>query len=367
MTLTILLDQVLAPVPGGVGRYSAELAKALVPLVEPDQLTGWTTRASAAQRARVRESAPGLARWHHSPLPRSVVSRAWAKGLPLPRLNGPLIAPSVLSPVAKGSRGAAIVTVHDAVPWTHPRLLTPHGAQWHRTMAERAASYATAIAVPTQHVRDQLSEILPEAAARMFVAPGAVSDSWVAPADAAQRRQRHGLGTGYVLAVGTLEPRKGIPDLLRAVASVPDAMLVIVGPAGWGDVNVASLAEAAGLPPHRWKTTGRVSEEDLAALVDGAGLLAMPSKAEGFGLPVLEAMALGTPVVTSDAPALVEVGGDATLAVAQGPEFVEGLAAAVTRVLTDASLAEQMARRGHARAGEYSWSRTAEMFLAHLG
>ncbi len=123
--------------------------------------------------------------------------------------------------------------------------------------------------------------------------------------------------TQYVLAVGTLEPRKGLDALIAAMGrpEAPDIPLLIAGPDGWGDVSVERLRDEAGLSEDRVRALGRLSDEDLAVAMRRATVFVFPSRAEGFGLPVVEAFALGTPVIHSDAPALLEISADAGLAV----------------------------------------------------
>jgi glycosyltransferase involved in cell wall biosynthesis len=127
---------------------------------------------------------------------------------------------------------------------------------------------------------------------------------------------------------------------------------VVVGPRGWGGVDVGQDAEARGIGD-RVTVTGRVDDADLASLYAGANLVVMPSRAEGFGLPVLEAMALGVPVVTSDDPAMSEVGGGATQIFPVGDSTA--LSAAIARVLNDFALRAQMIEAGRARAKDFDW------------
>ena len=207
-----------------------------------------------------------------------------------------------------------MVTIHDAVPWTHPDTLTPRGVRWHRAMAERAAGHADAIVVPTRAVADELERHLTLRSPVTVTGLG-VSGRLALPADAGERARRLGLPEGpFLLSLATLEPRKGLDVLVDALArpEAPDVPLLLVGQAGWGDVDPEAFAAGAGLTAGRVRPLGRLSDTDLAVVLDRATALVVPSRAEGFGLPVLEAMAAGTAVVTSDAPALVEVGGGAT-------------------------------------------------------
>jgi glycosyltransferase involved in cell wall biosynthesis len=187
-----------------------------------------------------------------------------------------------------------------------------------------------------------------------------VSDDLALPADAADRARRLGLPDGpFVLSLATLEPRKGLDVLIRALAqpTAPDVPLLIIGQPGWGGVDPAQMARAEGLPDGRVRALGRLPDADLAAALSRATALVVPSRAEGFGLPVLEAMQAGTPVVCSTDPALAEVGGDAvrTTPIGDAPALAEALA----EVLADPALREAMAERGRTRAAGYTWERTA--------
>lgn len=360
-TLTVLLEQLLAPIPGGTGRYAREITAALVATAP----AGWDVRGVTAFH---RDTAPaelsGVDGPHRLPVGRRVLAELWMRGLP-PRPRGDRV--HATTPLAPSSgRTPVVTTVHDAVPWTHPELLTPRGVQWHRAIIGRQIRSADAIVVPSLAVADDLAGIFPAASDRLTVIPHGVT-ALPSPPDAVDRRRRLGLPETYVTAVATLEPRKGLDVLVRALAEPAAAGtgLVVVGPAGWGEVDLDALARAAGLPPDRVIGTGRIDDTDLAAVLDGARALVAPSRSEGFGLPVLEAMAAGVPVITSDAPALVELVGDAGLVVRR--EDVGALAAALGAVAEPATAA-RLAAAGLARSADYSWpSAATAVWKLHTG
>jgi glycosyltransferase involved in cell wall biosynthesis len=170
------------------------------------------------------------------------------------------------------------------------------------------------------------------------------------------RRERLGVAAqDYLLTVATLEPRKGLDVLLAALAAEPRDLLplVVVGQAGWGGVEPGAMARALGLPDGSVRALGRVPDADLAALLHGAAALVMPSRAEGFGLPVLEAMAAGVPVLSSDVPALREVGGGATVVTPVGD--AAALAGALRDLLGDPARQEELRAAGRRRAADFSW------------
>jgi len=247
------------------------------------------------------------------------------------------------------------VTVHDTVPWTHPETLTPRGVSWHRAMVARAARRADALVVPTAAVADDLATRV------RCVAPVRVAGHGVTelPASGAELD----LPERYVLAVGTIEPRKGIDVLIEAMAHV-DVPLVLAGQPGWGGLDPLALAAQHGVSDVR--VLGRVSDAELAVALRGAAVLAAPSLAEGFGLPVLEAMAAGVPVVHSDASALVEVAGGAGRVVPA--RDAAALATALREVLGSAELTGRMRTAGLSRAADFTWSSAAEVvWSVHAG
>jgi len=351
--LTVVVDQLLAPVPGGTGRYAREITGALAARPRP----GWQVRTVTAwHRDTDAAVIPGVDGPHRLPAGRRALAELWRRGLP-PTVRGDRV--HATTPLAPSRRHGLVVAVWDTVPWTHPETLTPRGARWHREMVARAVRRADAIVVSSCAVADELAALFPQIGGRLRVIGLGVT-AMQPPADAAGRRARLGLPDRYVLSVATLEPRKGLDVLIRAMAgpAVGDADLVLVGPPGWGGVDVGSVASTAGLPSDRLHRLGRLTDDDLAAVLAGATVLAAPSRAEGFGLPALEAMAAGVPVVVSDAPALVELVGPAGLVTRR--DDADDLAQALGAVLSDDALAADLASRGLVRAADYSWSTAAE-------
>ena len=354
MRVGVLVEQVLAPVPGGTGRYARELARALGAMAPAGgSVTGWA--------AWHRDTGPALIEGvlgpRRLPLPRRGLVAAWERGVG-PGLPGVDVvhAPTPLAPPRR--RTPLVVTVHDAVPWTHPETLTPRGVRWHRTVIARAAASADAIVVPTQAVADELARHVALAAPAVVVGEG-VSADLALPADADERAAALGLpDEPFAVTLATIEPRKGLDVLLEALArpGAPDVPLLVVGQPGWGSVDVAGRAAALGLGS-RVQLVGRLADDDLAVVLRRATVLVAPSRAEGFGLPVLEAMAAGVPVVSSDAPALVEVGGGATLTVPVGDSGA--LADALGDVLRSAQLRGRLVSAGLVRAADFSWDAAA--------
>jgi glycosyltransferase involved in cell wall biosynthesis len=368
-TLRVILDQLAAPVPGGIGRYTRELTRALI-ATQPRgcSVTGWVPASPESVYREIETSLPGLAELEKSVFDRRQIAAAWQHGFTRLGARSTTHAPSLLAPLFRHDRvnnpgDQIVVTIHDAVPWTHPETLTPRGVSWHRAMAARAERYADAVVVPTHAVAEALLDVL-DLGDRVRIIAGAVSTDLVVPADAAQLRRDLELPERYVVAVGTVEPRKGLDDLVRALALLDrdDLPLVHVGPQGWGDLDLGVLADEAGLGRDRVRALGFLDDAQVAAVMHGAAVFVMPSRAEGFGLPLLEAMSLGAPTIHTDVPALVEVAGSAGLAVELDP--VEGLperlAEAIRSVVDDEALAETLRVAGHDRVGAFSWRDSAE-------
>jgi hypothetical protein len=229
---------------------------------------------------------------------------------------------------------------------------------------------ASVIATVSAASQRDITDLLGVGAERIALLPAAAHPSCgrAAPEVVADVRARHGLHRPYVLTVGTLEPRKNLPTLLRAFDQLGSEAagheLVVVGGRGWLDRRlVHALETRRGARRVRW--LGYVTESDLVALYTGADLLVLASTWEGFGLPVIEAMACGTPVIASDVAALREVGGDAARFVPPGDD--RALARAIAESLRGDGVASNGApasAAGLQRARQFSWTRTAETLWA---
>ncbi|MBU1587283.1 MAG: glycosyltransferase family 4 protein [Actinobacteria bacterium] len=363
-TLRVIMDEMLASTPGSVGRYTEELVRELIATAPRGCYVEAVVAASTeADYARIEERLPGLRALHKSALARRELQAAWQHGFTRLPGKGMVHATSLLAPLARHDRlndGDQIaVTVHDTVAWSRPDSLSPRTVSWNKAMLKRAQRYADAIVVPSHAVADQLGEII-DLGDRVRVISGAASTALDVPDDADERAERLGLPDSYVLAIGGLEPRKGIDQLVAAMPGI-DVPLLIVGPVS-DDADLAAAIAAAGLEPDRVRGVGTLSDADLAVAVDRAAVFAYPNLEEGFGMPVLEAFALGTPVVHSDAPALLELAVDAGVVVERGDDagYAERLAAGINSVLTDPDLAERLAYSGSDRAKAFSWRSSAE-------
>ena len=364
--LVVITEQLLATVPGGTGRYTRELTLALARTAPPRwRVTTVVARHQDPSVAVI----PGVDGPRVLPLSRRALIAAWDRGVPLWPGGDSVHAPTPLAPPRPRSGRSMVVTVHDAVPWTHPHTLTERGVRWHQRAVTRAARRASALVVPTGAVAAELSRYT-QPAGRVHIVGEGVTPALSAapdPASATAIAERLRLPSRYLLTVGTLEPRKGLDILLNAMTKphAPALPLVVVGQQGWGAVHPMRLADHAGLDRARVLALGWISDEELAVVLHRAEVLVAPSLAEGFGLPVLEAMAAGVPVVHSDAPALMEVAGGTGVTVKR--HDAAALANGLRTVLDFPDRTAARVDAGKLRARRFTWERAAQaVWRIHL-
>jgi glycosyltransferase involved in cell wall biosynthesis len=253
-------------------------------------------------------------------------------------------------------RGAELVTVHDLTVLRHPELCTNDTLEF-PSLLRRSLRRGAWVHTVSRFVGDEVIDMLGVPAERVVVIPNGVT---TAPAGDAARGVALATSERYILAIGTVEPRKDLPRLVAAFDSIADdhrdVKLVVAGPEGWGAEQFRMAARRAA---HRDRIVrlGWVTDADRNALLRGATVFAYPSLYEGFGLPPLEAMSAGVPVVTTDTGGITEVVGDAAILVPPGD--TDALADGLAKVLADASLAEDLRARGRTNIERFSWDRTA--------
>jgi glycosyltransferase involved in cell wall biosynthesis len=371
----------------GIGRYTRELATALLRLdrfhhytlfaatggLDKNHWTGEINRLHAVSDQQLTV--------HHLPLSDDWLARVWHRlRLPLPvelvtgRLDLFYSPDFALPPTWPGTQ--TLLTIHDLSFVRHPDAFVPALRRYLERVVPRSIERADVVLADSAHTRadlvslfgispDRVEVILPGVDARFQPAPS----STTSPTSGAERprserlRKRYAIGEKpYVLSVGTLQPRKNYVRLIQAfsqsrASTNENTELLIAGGRGWLFQDIVEEAEKHDCV----RLLGFVDDEDLPALYRGATLFAFPSLYEGFGLPVLEAMACGVPVVCSETSSLPEVAGDAALLV--DPLDVDGLNEALDRAIEDEEQRQTMIERGLARAAHFTWERSAQQLL----
>ena len=352
----------------GVAVYTANLARALLRLSTPELVAWYCARRTAAAEAVLEELASLGARvarcpapWRWSPdgawwLPWAPPFAAVLDGVDvfhigefqLPR-SGPAAPPFV-------------ATVHDLTTLTHPAHHTLLNRVVHRRRLRWIRRHAARVIAVSDSTGRDLGTRAGIGAGRVTVVHEARGHALPTPDDPDAVLRRYDVGRPYVLAVGTLEPRKNHVRLVHAFEGLdrhaPE--LVLVGARGWRSRHIAKAIEASPAR-ERIRVLGPVPAADLAALYARATVFAYPSLYEGFGLPVLEAMAAGVPVLTSDRSSLPEVAGDAAVLV--DPGSIESIRAGLARLLAEPGLRERLGAAGAARERTFTWERTARETL----
>jgi glycosyltransferase involved in cell wall biosynthesis len=349
---------------GGISRYTVDLIHALTSShrssgVDVTLLTTCSLAASpiggsdAHHRLAASRHLPGLMTWGN------VALRQAAQRLDLDVIHDP----TGLTPLLFGAgRARTVVTVHDVFAWSIPGHSTLADTLIYRHWLPRVLPRVNAVITVSHASKTDIVRHLGVPADRVHVTYEGVRHFYGrASVDRTSKvRAQYGLPSNYVLSVGSVEERKNLRRLLQACARLwtagEERPLVVVGARRWKYSKIMDTVQEMDLEG-RVIFTGYVSDEDLPAIYSAADLFVFPSLYEGFGLPPLEAMACGTPVVCSNTASLPEVVGDAAIMV--DPHDVEALAEAMHSVLTDPDLAEDLRRRGLERAARFTWERTA--------
>jgi glycosyltransferase involved in cell wall biosynthesis len=260
-------------------------------------------------------------------------------------------------------RAKRVVTVHDVTFFRLPERYPPARRMYMQTMTRLSARIADAIIAPSNAVREDVVRALRVDPAKITVVYEAAAERYrpLPPGECASVRARYGVEAPYVLSVGSREPGKNRERLIRAMRELRDAgtdrRLLVVGQPAWKYEGEEALVDSLRMSD-RVIFAGYVPDGDLPALYSACDAFAFPSLYEGFGVPVLEAMACGAPVVTSDVSATAEVAGNAAVLV--DPHSVASIRDGMRRVLTDDGLRRDLATFGKARAAQFSWRRAAD-------
>lgn len=364
MTMTVrigLIDYGTDRPTIGITRYTQELIAALHASDVPVTVlrAGRTVPTNGLVPLWGAARAPGLLTLGQA----EIAWHAWQRDLAL------VHDPSGIVPLY-ATRGRRLATIHDAIPYVYPETNTRLVWLLFHLWLPVAVRRLHRIITVSHHSKRDIVRYLRVNPERVSVVPQGVDAQYrsMDPKEVQTVLARNGIDGRYILYVSAVEPRKkrkNLPRLLEAFAQLrqwcDSWRLVIVGSVKKDYRPVFDTVERLGLAPYV-HFTGFVDETDLPALYGGADLFVLPSLYEGFGLPVLEAMACGTPVVTSNVSSLPEVAGDAAIFV--DPYDVNAIADAMRRILGDSDLAADLRRRGLVRAQAFSWERTARETIA---
>lgn len=357
LRVAITLEQCWHRVPGGTATAALEPVRSLVRPGGPGD--GGVELVGVAARHAADPPDPWVPPVvvRQLPLPRPVLYEAWhqLRWPPVERATGPVDVVHATGMAVPPTSAPLVCSLHDVAFLRDPGRSTRWGLRFFRRAVQLTRRRADLVVVPSQATFDDcvLAGFDP---GRLRKVPLGVAVVEATPTEVTAVRERLGLDRPYVLWVGTIEPRKNLPVLVDAFTALdrPDLDLVLVGPTGWGE-DLRPRLDPLGA---RVRTPGFVPAAGLRALYAGAELLCFPSRHEGFGLPVLEAMAQGTPVVTSLRTATAEVAGGAAVLV--DPASAAAVADGMRQVLDDPVATSALVAAGRRRAAELSWDRCAE-------
>ena len=349
----------------GIARYARELFQALQDVDGSMKITpvsAWSGLEGEALSVLQAETGLEILPWGQKLTPLT-----WSF-LNSPKLENGLSSPvDLVHAVALGYPVATnkpyVVTVHDIGPLTHPEYFTPKGTWIMKRSLKQMVDRAAAIICVSHSTANELESYCGGSVAdRIQVVHEGISEEFQAPADDSGRALLDTLGLGdtpYILSAGAISPRKNTRRIIQALSRLKDRIphhLVLVGGKGWSDEQVHSELAKSGIAD-RVHLTGYATDEQLKGLFAGASVYVHPSLYEGFGLTVLEAMAQGCPVVTSNVYSLPEVAGDAGVLI--DPTSVDEIADAIEAICSDEVLAADLSIRGQERTKAFSWSECA--------
>ena len=337
----ILVEQNWNAVPGGTARATNRLIDSLAKYTEVS-VVGVHGRHGKAPQLPLPAGLETVA----VPLPGRALAETWSRTR-FPSMDRWVDSEVVHAPayVLPPTASPLVVTIHDLAFVQHPEWFTPNGVSYLLRFLKRVHESDAAVIVPSSATADDcVAQGI--ASERVHEIPWGIDVQVASDAEIDRVRRLYELPETFVLFVGTIEPRKNLQTLADAITALPGIPLVVVGPAGWGEINVAGAT-----------LLGEVPGADIEPIMAAATVLAYPSHFEGFGLPVLEAMAQGTPVVTTagTAPAEIAAGGG----VAVDTRSASLLATALGDLIADGEQRRELGEIGQARAFEFSWSETA--------
>ena len=355
MTVAMTLEQCWHRVPGGTAVAALGMARALS---QGDGVEVIGVAAAHRSPPPPPWNPPVVVR--HLPLPRLALYEAWhrLRQPAVERATGPVDLIHATALTVPPRTVPLVVTIHDLAWLDEPQNFTGRGVGFFDRALLVTKRDADLVLCPSRATRDACIRYGFEEA-RLRVLPLGVDAEPATQDEVARVKRDYGLERPYVLWTGTIEPRKNLPGLLRAFERIDAPVdLVLVGPKGWNE-DLGPLVDKQG---DRVKMLGFVPRTDLGPLYAGATVFCWPSFLEGFGFPILEAMAQGTPVVTSKGTSTEEIAADAGILVDPGDP--RSIAEGIERVLSDEGVARELAQRGRSRVAGYSWERTGELLVS---
>ena len=354
LRVALTIEQCWHEVPGGTAVAALGMARGVEATGEAD-----VVGVSAAHRGPPRDPWVPAFEVRRLPLPRIALYESWhrLRRPAVERATGPVDVVHATAFPTPPRSAPLVLTIHDLAWIEDPTHFTARGLGFFKRGLDLALRDADLVTCPSEATRADCVEqgFAPE---RVRVVPLGVDPSPASAAQVDEVRHRYGLGRPYVLWAGTIEPRKNLPRLLAAYRQLDrDVDLVLVGPKGWNE----DLDALLGGDRERVHVLGFVPAADLPPLYAGAAVFCFPSLMEGFGFPVLEAMAQGTPVVTSQGTSTQELAEGAGVLV--DPRDASSIAGGLAAVLDDEARSAELASAGRQRAQSYTWERTGRMLV----
>lgn len=262
-----------------------------------------------------------------------------------------------------------LAVIHDLAYKLHPQYVIAKHAAFLDKLVQHTLKQATHVIAISESTKKDIIEHYGYDENKISIVYPAVDTDHYSPAsnqEIEQVRKKYGISGDYILFLSTLEPRKNVVGIIKAYNVLSPELgakyqLVLAGKKGWLDDDIEKLCQKMG---ERVLRTGRIESSEKAALYTGAALFAFPSAYEGFGIPILEAMACNVPVITSTVSSMPEVAGDAAIIV--DPDNIHDIAGAFTKVLTDTGLAQDLRMQGAERAKEFTWQKSGQQLATLL-
>lgn len=353
----------------GVGYYTANLIDALAKIDKTNQYLLYPFFYHIYHPDFKTAVAPSQKNFHlhHEKIPKKIIDRLWHSPIPKKWILGNVdVLHSTTFCAPQDHYGKLIVTIYDISFLTLPECHTEANRRHCLKGTLDAVRYADCIIAISNHGKQELVKFFDVDPDKIIVTHLAAKDIFAPCGIEEQNRvlEKYGITRDFIFTVGSFEPRKNIGTLVRAYVNLPENIktqhpLVIAGGKGWLNVEIDALIESQASA--QIQRIGYVDEQDLPALYSAAAAFVYPSLYEGFGLPILEAMSCGAPVITSNTSSMPEISGDAALLF--DPANVQQLTTLLLEMMENEKIRKELSRKGIERAGQFSWEKTARATL----